>query len=148
MSEAWVIDPSVLIQAFVMEPDTRRVRTLLYSLSQDLPNQLHTVDNCLVECTAVLWKHVRFQNMSLAYAHNAIKELNTLALAVYISRDFLPRALEIGVTHGLAVYDTLYIALAEVTGYPLITADNKQAKVAQAVGVSLKPLTDFPPYQP
>lgn len=57
----------------------------------------------------------------------------------------LPRALEIGLKHQLAVYDSVYIALAEQLGYSLITDDGKQAAAATAEGITLKPITDFTP---
>jgi predicted nucleic acid-binding protein len=117
-------------------------------LDQDPPVQLHTVEFCLVECTNVLWKYVRFQGMPTQYALDSVKKMNALKLAVYPAREFLSRALEIGIQHQLAIYDSVYIALAETLGHPLITGDSKQAMVAQTAGIMLKPLTDFPPYQP
>jgi len=55
----------------------------------------------------------------------------------------MPRALEIGLKHQLAIYDSIYIALAEKLNYPLITVDQKQAKASQAEGVTLKNIADF-----
>ncbi len=57
--------------------------------------------------------------------------------------DLLVRALQIGLEHKLAIYDSVYIALAEKHNLPLITADARQAAAAQQVGVTLKPVTDF-----
>jgi predicted nucleic acid-binding protein len=45
--------------------------------------------------------------------------------------------------HQIVVYDSVYIAIAEQVGAPLITADQKQAQAAAAEGVTLKPITDF-----
>ena len=53
------------------------------------------------------------------------------------------RALEIGLKHELAVYDSVYIALAEQLGHPLITDDSRQATAASAEGITLKAITDF-----
>jgi predicted nucleic acid-binding protein len=47
------------------------------------------------------------------------------------------------VQHNLAIYDSVYIALAERLGFPLITADAKQAAAAAGVGATLKPTADF-----
>jgi len=55
----------------------------------------------------------------------------------------MPRALEIGLKHQLAIYDSIYIALAEKLNYPLITVDQKQAKASQAEGITLKNIADF-----
>lgn len=52
-------------------------------------------------------------------------------------------ALQIGLVHQLAIYDSIYIALAEQFNCPLITADVKQEAAAKAIGVTIKPITDF-----
>ncbi len=57
--------------------------------------------------------------------------------------ELLPRAIQIGLAHKLAIYDSIYIAVAEKYKYPLITADAKQETAARAVGVTIKPITDF-----
>jgi predicted nucleic acid-binding protein len=45
----------------------------------------------------------------------------------------------------LAVYDWVYVALAERLGCPLISIDAPQVRAAQTESVVLKPLTDFKP---
>ena len=55
----------------------------------------------------------------------------------------LQRALEIGLQHQLVVYDSAYIALAERLSYPFITVDARQEQAARALGVTLKPISDF-----
>ncbi len=146
MSRAWVLDASVLIQAYVREADSARVRTLLLSLKSPQPDQLHIPEFCLLECANILWKHVRFSGMSVFQARRSIDEMRALPLSVYPASRLLPRALMIGLDHQIAVYDSLYIALAEIMGHPLITADERQAKTATALGVTIKPLSDFPEY--
>lgn len=42
-----------------------------------------------------------------------------------------------------AIYDSIYIALAEKLNYPLITVDQRQAKASQSEGVTLKDIADF-----
>jgi predicted nucleic acid-binding protein len=57
----------------------------------------------------------------------------------------LNRAMEVGLRQQLAVYDAVYITLAQKTGYPLISTDQLQQKAAINEGVVLKPITDFQP---
>jgi predicted nucleic acid-binding protein len=148
LSDVYVIDTSVLIQAYVSESETRRVQTLLNRLDdEDDSDELHVLEMCLIECGNVFWKHVRLHGMPLETARRNIKRLLSLPLIVHPSRDYLVDAFEIGITHQLAVYDALYIMLAKSLSLPLITTDAKQASVAQAEGVTLKPITDFPEYQ-
>jgi predicted nucleic acid-binding protein len=143
MSPAWVIDPSVLIQGYIEDSDTQRVETLLNTIEE---NELHVPDMCLVECTNVLWKQVRFHGTPLAEAQRALADLLILPIILHPVADLLDRALTIGLSYQIPVYDSVYVALAEASGYPLITVDERQARAAQAAGVTLKPITDFPEF--
>jgi predicted nucleic acid-binding protein len=98
---------------------------------------------CLVECTNVLWKRVRFENMPQASAEQLARDLHTLPLTLVSVKSLYERALQIGLAHKLAIYDSVYIALAERRRYPLITGDVRQEAAARAVGVTIKPITDF-----
>ncbi len=143
MSEAWVLDPSVLIQGYIEDTQTPHVQSLLNTVEE---NELHVPEMCIIECTNVLWKQVRFHGTAIAEARGALSNLVMLPLILHSVTDLLERALTIGVSHQIPVYDSVYIALAEAMGYPLITIDERQAKAAQAVGVVLKPITDFPEF--
>jgi predicted nucleic acid-binding protein len=137
------VDTSVLIQGSIEDNDSARVETLLNMLNDPEPIVLHLPEFCLVECTNVLWKRVRFVGTTAEEAQNAIRDLLALPLTVHTISELLPRALVIGLNHELSVYDAVHIALAEKLGHSLITVDPKQAKAAVAIGVTLKPITDF-----
>jgi predicted nucleic acid-binding protein len=53
------------------------------------------------------------------------------------------RLIQDGLIHNLAVYDSVYIALAEHMSRPLITVDARQERAAIATGIVVKSLTDF-----
>ena len=148
MIEQYVVDTSVLIQGFIDDADSARVDTLLLLTSHPDPIFLHIPEFCVVECANVLWKQVRFHGTTAAEADMLLLDLITLPLTVHTAGEILPRALNIALAHQLVVYDAVHIALAEKLGYPLITVDSKQATTAAAVGVTLKPITDFPEYTP
>jgi predicted nucleic acid-binding protein len=143
MSDHWIIDPSVLIQFYIVDTFSLRVRTLMGGLSKSPPDQFYIPEFGLLECTNILWKHVRFSGLSIDHAKQSIQQLRDLPLIVHSARNILDRAFEIGIQHQLAVYDSAYIALAENLDYPLISVDAKQLKVAAEVGIKLKPVTDF-----
>jgi len=65
------------------------------------------------------------------------------ALLVHFAPAYLSEAIDIGLDHGLAIYDALYIVLAQKLQTALITTDKKQMRVAQQIGVAIKPVTDF-----
>jgi predicted nucleic acid-binding protein len=138
---SYVIDASVVIQHFIPDAYTANADVLFDELGETLT--LHVPEFCLLECTNVLWKQVRFQNLTQDEAENLLNDLTGLPLTTIQVADLLKRSLEIGLAHQLAVYDSLYLALAEQLGYPLITADTKQETAARAIGVTLKPITDF-----
>jgi predicted nucleic acid-binding protein len=143
--QAFVVDPSVLIQGYIQDAQTAHVQSLLKGLTKDEPTVLHVPEFCLLECTNILWKQVRFHGASVEDTRKALTRLNTTPLTVHPARTFLERALSIGLDHELAVYDSIYIALAETLHLPLITVDARQIAAAQKVSVVLKSVTDFPP---
>src|SRR5260370_36494708 len=113
MTQTYVLDPSILIQAYIADTETARVQTLLAGLENDPPDAFYVPEFCLLECTNILWKRVRFHGMPVAQAKQAIEDLRTLPLLSRASADFLVRAFEIGLTQQIAVYDSIYIAMAE-----------------------------------
>ncbi|MDF5732781.1 MAG: type II toxin-antitoxin system VapC family toxin [Rhizonema sp. PD38] len=94
-------------------------------------------------CANVLWKQVRFQGMSQTEADQLLVELLALPFDIMPVGNILPRALQIGLSNQLAIYDSFYIALAETLSCPLITVDRRQAEAATASNVVIKPITDF-----
>lgn len=143
MNEQYVVDTSVLVQSMIDDTDSARVDTLLESFG-DLA--LHIPEFSFIESANVLWKRVRFSNMTKEQVKQELQILLDLPFHVHASRSLLPRALEIGLAQGLAVYDCVHIALAEQLNSPLITVDAKQANAARESRVTLKPITDFPEY--
>jgi predicted nucleic acid-binding protein len=143
MNDGFIIDPSALIQGYVNEPFSGHMLALLEQIPGVI--ELHIPEFCLVECTNILWKYVRRQEMSPETARRAAENLSDLVLTIHPASSYLSVAFSIGLEHGLAIYDAIDIALAQQLQLPLITVDNKQGQIAEAVGVTLKPLTDFAP---
>jgi predicted nucleic acid-binding protein len=141
-----VVDTSVLAQGFVEDPETRRVYTLMRMVTKDKTVILHIPEFCLIECTNVLWKQAKQHGETPAAVKRMLADLRGFPLDVHAAMGLLPRALDIALQPGLAVYDCMHLALAEILAYPLITVDKKQAQIAIAIGVTLKAITDFPEY--
>lgn len=147
VSARYVVDTSVVIQAFIDDIDTPRAMSLMRRLFETPPDVLIVPEFCVVECTNILWKRVRFEGENPADMQRALDNLTQSPLVLRPVTELLTEALRIGLAHQLAIYDSIYIALARELNCPLITADGRQASAAAKVGVTLKPLTDFPPYQ-
>ncbi|MBN1121040.1 MAG: type II toxin-antitoxin system VapC family toxin [Anaerolineae bacterium] len=138
----FVVDTSVVVQYLIEDNDTPQV-TELFAASFESRISLWLPDYCLVECANVLWKRVVFDNDSLEMATQIVENLDKLPLTIVPATRLLARAMPIGANHRLAIYDCLFIALAEELDCPLITVDRKQAEAAKATGVMLKPVGDF-----
>ena len=100
---------------------------------------------CLSECANVIWKQVQHRGMPAAQALQALRDLKALPLRRAPTKAVLGMALGIGLKHNLAIYDSLYIALALRSKQAFVTLDGKQGAVAIAEGVTVKPITDFKP---
>jgi len=100
---------------------------------------------CLSECANVIWKAVQHRGMPAAQALQALRDLKALPLKRAPTKAVLGMALGIGLKHNLAIYDSLYIALALRSKQVFVTLDVKQRTAAAAEGVTVKPITDFKP---
>ncbi len=137
----YIVDASVVIQRFIRDTYTEQARRFFRNLTA--ADKFYLPEFCLLECTNVLWKQVRFHSMPQYEAEVLVASLLNLPFEVVPVEEVLTRALQIGLAHQLAIYDSIYIALAEKYSYPLITADARQETAAKAVGVTIKPITDF-----
>lgn len=137
----YIVDASVVIEYLIQGTYTPNATAFF--------NQMSTVDHltvpefCLLECTNVIWKQVRFHGMPRTEAENLLKALRLLKLRRAPMKQLLDHTLEIALNNQLAVYDSSYIALAWHYSYPLISIDQSQSRAAIVEGVALKPVTDF-----
>ncbi len=138
---AYVVDASVVIQYAIAQAQTAEARRLVAQMYGG--DMLHIPEFCFLECANVLWKQVRFHGLSQLNAEQIIQELLRLPFQIESVSQLLPNALEIGLAYQLAVYDSLYIALAQALELPLITVDDRQSVAATARGLVVKPVDDF-----
>ena len=85
-----------------------------------------------VELANALWKAVRRAEISADNAVAAISFVRDLGIATVSSLDLVPQALNVAVTSGRTVYDSLYVALAMQSKSELITADERLANALAA----------------
>ncbi len=140
----YIVDVSAIIPYFITEVYTPQAEVLFQQLA-DGKITLAVPEFGKVECVNVFWKQVRFQGLTQVKAEAMLADLNDLDLEVLLTENVYEDALRIGIQHQLAIYDSIYIALAKVLNFPLITVDQKQAQAAQQANVTVKPLTDFAP---
>ena len=123
MSLDCVIDASVGIKLFVIEPLSDRADALFAHLTDDPPVRFYVPDLFFIECTNVLWKYVRRFGYPLESARQDVADLTGLPLRVVSTGALADGALEIAATHGITAYDAAYVALAQRLSLPLVTAD-------------------------
>lgn len=79
-----------------------------------------------VEVTNAIWRQVARGLMSNVEGREALSIFNRFQVALQIPGDLLERGFDIARQHKRpTVYDTLYVALAEIKGCTLWTADMK-----------------------
>jgi predicted nucleic acid-binding protein len=138
---SYIVDASVIAQWLITEPYTSNVIAMLQEVQP--PDYLYVPEFCRIECVNILWKRVRFHGMPQELAERQVNNLVALPLKIIPGSSMYHDALTIGIKHQLAIYDSIYIALARHLNYPLITVDQKQASAAKEENVTLKPVTDF-----
>lgn len=137
----YIVDASVVIEYLINGPYTPNVQGFFNQITN--ADRLTVPEFCLLECTNVIWKQVRFSGMSRTDAEELLRVLRTLKLRRAPMKRLLDRALDIALNNTLAVYDSGYVALALHYGYPLISIDQPQIRAATAEGVTLLPITHF-----
>lgn len=137
----YIVDASVVIQRLIQQPFTPNAQSLFNQITAS--DQLIVPEFCLIECTNVIWKQVRFFAMPPLQAERLVKDLRALPLKRAPVKKLLDNALKIGLKHQLAVYDSVYLALALQLNVAVITVDQPQEHAAANEGITLKPITDF-----
>lgn len=120
-----VVDASVLATAILDDDEAgHRARTRLRGQSTTAPELIDA------EVGSVFRRHLRSGQVAGARADDAIADLITYPLTRVGHRPLLVRAWELRAN--VTVYDALYVALAELLGAVLVTAD---ARLARAPGL-------------
>ena len=137
----YIVDASVVIEYLITGPYTPNAQAFFNQITA--ADRLTAPEFCLLECTNVIWRQVRFNAMPRSDAEELLRALRTLKLRRAPMKRLLDHALDIALNNTLAVYDSGYIALALHYGYPLISIDQPQIRAATAEGVTLIPIKSF-----
>lgn len=116
----YVIDSSVALKWFIPEPLRAAARSML-----DLSDMLIAPDFLLAECASALWRKMRLGEINEANAHRIVAALAGGVPELRPTAPLVPHALEIANQLGQPVADCLFVALADVEGAKLATADKR-----------------------
>jgi predicted nucleic acid-binding protein len=142
MSHDCVVDASVGIKLFLVEPLADQADILFASLTAAPPARLYVPDLFYVECTNVLWKYVRRFGYSPEAARQDAAGLVRLPLQVASTAGLAEAALTLALEHGATAYDAAYLALAQKLALPLVTADEAQVRRLAGTGLHVRWLGD------
>ena len=124
-----VVDASVVMKWFVKEEDTDKALSLKEGhVHGDF--SLIAPDFLFIEVLNGL-RYKKHPEQALIQANNGLWniEIETQPL----SENVLTKAIEIALKHSLTIYDSLYAAVAQFHGVPLITADKELYKLPNVI---------------
>jgi len=123
-----VIDASIVVKWIVAEEGTAEAVSLLTNDSQ-----LAAPDLLISECSNILWKKVRRQELTGQEAMLGARLLQQAEIELHPMRALLEPATQLALDLNHAACDCVYIALAEKYGWQFVTADMRLvAKVRQS----------------
>ena len=126
-----VVDSSVVIKWFVVEPLSAEARRVLDGY-QTGALALHAPDLVYAEVGNIVWKKCRFQGLAASDAQQIIDEFQKLPFVLAQTADLLDEALRLAIAHERTVYDALYVALSVREQCPFVTADEKLVNAISA----------------
>ena len=129
-----ILDVSVAVK-WLLPPDGETLVPEAFRLLTDHQQgrlRIAVPDLFWLEAGNVLWKSVRRGLISLSAAEKALQALKECEFPTLPSRPLLNQAFAIAAAHDRTVYGSTYVALAIVSGFPLITADERLANALAA----------------
>ena len=120
-----VLDASVIVKGFVKEIDSDKAIKLINA---------HVNKEILIIVPPLLSIEVlnsfRFKNKDIDYLKKINKDLKEFQFKIEETNDsILNKAIEISLENNITIYDSIYVAIAQMNGCPLITADTELYKI-------------------
>jgi predicted nucleic acid-binding protein len=139
-----VMDASVGIKLFLVEPLADRTDALFAHLTDDPPARFYVPDLFFVECANILWKYVQRFGYTAEVATQDVRDLVSLPLQTVSMAVLAEDALAVAIRYGSTAYDSAYVALAQRLSLPLVTADEALVRRFEGTGLDVRSLTNWP----
>lgn len=117
-----VVDSSVASKWFLPETDSPQADRLFVDV-RSKGDRLVVLDLALVEITNAIWKRCHMGLASADQSRQQLQKLHSSPLHIEPATRLLGAGLEIALKHDRAVYDALFVALADDLKLPGVTAD-------------------------
>jgi predicted nucleic acid-binding protein len=137
-----VVDASVAIKKFIIEPLTPKVDQLFDHLN-DPNSRLYIPDLFYIECTNIVWKYIRAGLYDSAEAQANLADLKFLRFTSTPTVDLMMEAIAISVAHGISAYDACYVALSRQNNVPLLTQDQRLVNTLRDTDFNIRLFADF-----
>lgn len=124
MTSDLLLDSCVVAKLVIPEPDSHLADQLVTE-AIDREDSVLAVDFALVEVANVIWKQHLLGKLDADEAREALLDTFALRLQWIPVEPDITRALDLALQYGIAVYDALFVAMAESLDCPSITSDNK-----------------------
>jgi predicted nucleic acid-binding protein len=138
-----VVDSSVVAKWILPEADSAKAQQLIVQTAAS-GEALIVLDLVFPEVANAIWKRHRQQLINLSEARDLLEALVRSPVAVEPAVSLLASAFEIAAKYDRAIYDALFVALAEQHGLPGITADEPLFNAVHADFPRIVLLRDFP----
>ncbi|MBV9957542.1 MAG: type II toxin-antitoxin system VapC family toxin [Acidobacteria bacterium] len=138
-----VVDSSVAIKWFVVEPYSTEARRILDAYQNGTISFI-APDLINAEFGNIIWKKKTFQGLAVSDAKDILDKFRQLQIAFMPSAQLLEDALDIAVRHHRTVYDALYLALSIRENCQCVTADEKLVNAVSAHFPNLIWLANWP----
>jgi predicted nucleic acid-binding protein len=112
----YVIDASVAAKWVIDEPGTAQALKLRRHV-------LAAPDLLISECASIIWKKLRLGELTGSEASLAIGLLLRADIELVPTRTLARRAIDLAILLDHSAYDCMYLALAEASERPFVTAD-------------------------
>jgi predicted nucleic acid-binding protein len=139
-----VVDASVGIKLFLVEPLSERADALFNHPTDTLPARLYVPDLFFIECADVLWKYVHRFGYPPEAARQDVADLVRLPVRPVSTAALAESALALAMTYEITAYDAAYVALADRLSLPLVTADEALVLRLTGAGVDARLIGDWP----
>lgn len=119
-----VVDSSVVVKWFVVEPYSTEARRILNDYQAGVLTLL-APDLLYAEVGNIVWKKHIFQGMTAVDAQLVVDTFRTMTFVQTSTAALLDSAYLLAVIHRRTVYDMLYVALSAQEACQFVTADEK-----------------------
>ncbi|MBK8575766.1 MAG: type II toxin-antitoxin system VapC family toxin [Elusimicrobia bacterium] len=133
-----VVDTSALLRLFIPDGPVPDGLDDLLKSAWRAEAVLMAPELMIAEAAHVLHKKKAARLLSPSEFKGLLNDILELPIRLYGHRDLLRLSSDIAHRHHLTIYDSLFLALAEIHRAPLFTADDKLGRAAHQMGLTLE----------